>query len=121
MFKVESDKAKNFLAISFSGKVGPEEAERSAKEVERHISDVRPGFSLLTDLSGLQEMDVACAPFLRLSMDLFSKHGIGKVIRIIPDPSKDIGLTIMSRFHYPHDIPIVTYATVAEAMSEMPD
>jgi hypothetical protein len=35
---------------------------------------------------------------------------------VIPDPTIDIGLQIMSLFHYGHDVRIITCATLEEAM-----
>jgi hypothetical protein len=37
------------------------------------------------------------------------------VVRVIPDPHRDIGLQIMSYFHYKGDVRIVTCETLAEA------
>jgi hypothetical protein len=116
MFKVEADKAKNLLAVSYSQRVGPEEAERSALEAEKLLHDVQPGFILLTDLTGLEEMDPACAPYIQKAMDRFTDHGVKRVIRVIPDPSKDIGLNIMAMFHYRRDVQIATCDTLDQAM-----
>ena len=38
------------------------------------------------------------------------------VVRVIPDPYKDIGLNIVSLFHYPRRVRIVTCETLEEAM-----
>jgi hypothetical protein len=43
------------------------------------------------------------------------------VVRIIPDPRKDIGLSIMSVFHYRRGVRIVTCETLAEALSALAD
>jgi hypothetical protein len=37
------------------------------------------------------------------------------VVRVIPDPTRDIGLQIMSYFHYDGAVRIVTCATLDEA------
>jgi hypothetical protein len=37
------------------------------------------------------------------------------VVRVIPDPHRDIGLQIMSYFHYSGDVQILTCQTLAEA------
>jgi hypothetical protein len=37
------------------------------------------------------------------------------VVRVIPDPRRDIGLKIMSAFHYRGDVKIVTCETLAQA------
>jgi hypothetical protein len=43
------------------------------------------------------------------------------VVRVIPDPARDIGLQIMSLFHYGHDVRIVTCATLDEAQRALQD
>jgi hypothetical protein len=37
------------------------------------------------------------------------------VVRVIPDPTKDIGLNILSVFHYRHRVRVVTCQTMEEA------
>ena len=41
-------------------------------------------------------------------------HGVGLVVRVIPDHSKDIGMNILSIIHYRGKVRIVTVDTVAE-------
>jgi hypothetical protein len=50
-------------------------------------------------------------------MDLCNKKGVETVVRVIPDPRKDIGLNILSLFHYRRHVRIVTCATISEAMN----
>jgi hypothetical protein len=38
-----------------------------------------------------------------------------RVLRIIPDPSKDIGFTLLSHTHYRGKVPFVTLTSAAEA------
>jgi hypothetical protein len=54
-------------------------------------------------------------PYIERMMDLFNKKGVEMVVRVIPDPYKDIGLNIMSLFHYPRRVHIVTCETLEEA------
>ena len=42
---------------------------------------------------------------------------VAEVIRVMPDPRKDIGLNILSQFHYGPNIRITTYETLAEALA----
>ena len=60
-------------------------------------------------------MDVACAPHIEKAMDLCNEKGASIVVRVIPDPTRDIGLQIMSVFHYDGRVRIVTCTTLAEA------
>ena len=60
-------------------------------------------------------MDIACAPELGKLMELAQQNGVRTVVRVMPDPTKDIGLNILSHFHY-RDLPkIQTCATMEEA------
>ncbi len=116
MFRVEVDKARSLLKISYAQHVGPEDTKRVLEEIPAFLTDVRPGFRLLTDLSGLETMDLACVPSIRRMMDLCNKKGVEMVVRVIPDPHKDIGMNILSLFHYRRRVRIVTCATLEEAM-----
>ena len=72
--------------------------------------------TLLADLTALESMDVGCAPFIEKAMDLCNEKGASIVVRVIPDPHRDIGMQIMSIFHYGSDVQIVTCETLAEAI-----
>lgn len=115
MFKVELDKATNLLKISYAQHVGPEDTKRGEEQMPSLLADVRPGFRLLTDLSDLESMDLSCLPHIDGVMDLCNNKGVEMVVRVIPDPHKDIGLNILSLFHYRHRVRLVTCATLAEA------
>jgi hypothetical protein len=119
MFEVKADKSINLLKITFAQHVGPEEAKSSVDKVKALQAELRPGFQLLTDLSRLESMDVACAAYIKRTMDWCNKQGVSKVVRVIPDPHKDIGLSILSLFHYRRPVPIVTCETLAEAMKAL--
>lgn len=115
MFEVQADKSRKLLRVAYFKRVEPDEAKACTDIVKERLGDLPAGFRLITDLTGLESMDLGCAPHLKRSMQMCSKAGVSKIVRIIPDPQKDIGLTIMSRFHYPRNIPIVTCTTTAEA------
>ncbi len=116
MIELESDGARNLFIIRYHGHVTAEESARWADPARAAIEKMRPGFGLLADLSHLTLMDVDCAPYIEATMDFANKNGVAAVVRVIPDPTRDIGLQIMSRFHYRHDVKIMTCATVEEAM-----
>jgi hypothetical protein len=116
MFQVEVDKSKNLLKISYAQHIGPEDTKRVEEKALALLADLRPGFRLLTDLSDLESMDLDCVPYIKRMMDLCNKKGIEMVVRVIPDPQKDIGLNILSLFHYRRRVRLVTCETLAEAM-----
>ena len=115
MIHVEADPTRNLLKIHFSERVGPEEMKAGFDKANALLVDLRPGFCLLSDLTGLELMDLRSAPYIKQAMDLYNQKGIAKVVRVIPDPQKDIGLNIMSLFHYRRGVRIVTVETLAEA------
>jgi len=121
MFKVEADKAKNLLIMTFSRHVSPEEMKNGNEKVGALVLELRPGFRLLTDLSGLESMDPACLAYIKNNMDRLNKRGVATVVRVIPDPHKDIGFNILSLFHYRRGIQIVTCESLKEALAVLAD
>lgn len=121
MFTIEFDPPRNLLVIRYSDHVGPVETERALEEMRLALERVECGFRLLADLTELQSMDVLCAPHIESAMDLCNGKGVSDVVRIIPDPKKDIGMQIMSYFHYGGDVRIVTCETAEEALKILTD
>jgi anti-anti-sigma regulatory factor len=115
MYQSEIDESKNLLAVRYTGIVDDQQTTRCAKECEIAVQKLHAGFRLLTDLSGLERMDLACVPSIKRMMDLCDKAGVELVVRVIPDPHKDIGLNILSLFHYRKRVRIVTCGTLHEA------
>jgi hypothetical protein len=115
MFKAQVDQEANLLTVSCTGRVGPDEAGSAVDQLPALLDKLKPGFRLLTDLSGLEAMDLACVPHMERLMDLCNERGVKTVVRVIPDPHKDIGLNILSLFHYRRRVRIVTCETLAEA------
>ena len=117
MFEVQFDPAKNLLRIAFAGCVTAAEAKSSSEQLRQMIDSVPEGFRLLTDLSGLESMELQSAPFVEETMELCAQRGVASIVRVIPDPRADIGLNIMSMFHYSRRTPITICQTLAEAMA----
>lgn len=116
MFHAKASKAKNLLHVRYSGHVGPDDTKNYAVDLPPKLARLQSGFRLLTDLSSLEEMDLGCVPHIRAMMDLCNKKGVKLVVRVIPDPHKDIGMNILSPFHYRRSVRIITCETLAEAM-----
>jgi anti-anti-sigma regulatory factor len=115
VIRFEVDQSQNLLLIRYSGLVAAEETEKGIEEIRAGLAKLQLGFRLLADLTDLERMDVACAPFIERSMDLCNQKGASMVVRVIPDPHRDIGLQIMSIFHYRGDVQIITCQSMAEA------
>ena len=115
MINFEVDEPKRLFVIRYRGVVRAEEAEKGLEEIRAGLSRLQSSFRLLADLTELESMDVACAPFIEKAMDIFNEKGASMVVRVIPDPHRDIGLQIMSIFHYRGDVKIFTCETLAQA------
>ena len=110
-----TNKAKRLLYVSYIGKVRRDELKRALEEVGALLADLPAGFRLLTDLERLESMDPAGMTEIGKIMEKLSRNGMELVVRVIPDPSKDIGLNILSIFHYGRRIRVVTCENMAEA------
>jgi anti-anti-sigma regulatory factor len=121
MFQVSIDKPKNLLKMAFIQHVTLEETRRWREQLAGLLGELQTGYKLLSDLSELAVMDPDCAAEIEFGMDLCNKAGVSMVVRVIPDPRKDIGLTIMSAFHYRRGVRIVTCETLEEALRALED
>ncbi len=91
MFHVQFDESNQLLSIRFSQHVAEEEAKTCLKEIRSLLEGRQGPFRLLTDLSVLESMDLACRPYVDSTMELCNQHGIKTVVRVIPDPQKGMG------------------------------
>jgi len=117
MFSLSTDNKGNKLIITVKDYFDLQQAEQFYAELAKNIPKLKKGFIVLTDLSFLERMDMNARMFIEKAMDLFNKHGVSRVIRIIPDQGKDIGFNIMSLFHYSAGVAIHTYKSYQEAES----
>jgi hypothetical protein len=119
MYSVEADTSKRLIVISAAGHVTKEEVKEAARQVREIVTDTEPGFRLLTDFRWLDSMDATAARHVAEIMDALAAKQVGSVIRVVPDPHKDIGLNILSQFHYGPKIPISTFETLADALQSL--
>lgn len=115
MFLVTTNKAKQLLLLSYIGNVGVGDLQRSAADLAAMLKELSTGFRVLANLSQMESMDIACVPEIGRTMEMLEQHGVGLVVRVIPDPSKDIGMNIISAFHYKHQPHTATCETMLEA------
>ena len=113
------DKAGEVLTMSYNHRVGAEDMRRCLGTVRDLMEQLKPGFFLLTDLTNLQSMEASCAPDLGAIMELCSAKGMSTVVRVIPDPSKDIGFDLISHFHLHPPVKTQTHASLAEAIKSL--
>ena len=119
MYSIEIDRSKRLLVISALQQVTAEQAKLAAKQVRELVRDVAPGFRVLADFRWLESMDSAAAPHVAEIMDTLAGKAVSSVTRVMPDPRKDIGLNILSQFHYGPEIQIATFETLADALQSL--
>lgn len=115
MISIKSDNAGQLITVEYSAHVTAAEIAESEPQFREALAEMRPGFRLLVDFTSMAVMDPTCGPVIAQIMDLCSQAGVGHVHRVIPDPHKDIGVNILSYFHYDRQVVIATYETLAEA------
>lgn len=110
------NKPKQLLYLGFIARVRLEEMEQARTNVEPMLGELTQGFRVLADLERVQAIDTNCTSEIGRFMDMCDQRGVGMIVRVIPDPTKDIGLNIMSRFHYRISHPrMVTCKSILEA------
>src|SRR6266540_5881434 len=119
MYTVELDRSKRLLVISAAQRVTAEQARQAAQQVRELLQDVAPGLRVLADFRWLESMDSTTARHIADIMDVLTEKQAASVTRVIPDPHKDIGLNILSQFHYGPEIQIATFETLADALQSM--
>jgi hypothetical protein len=121
MYSVESDRSKRLLVISAAGQVTKKEVETAALRVREMMKEITSGFRVLTDFRWLDRMEPAATAHLAEIMDALAEKEVAAVVRVVPDPHKDIGLNILSQFHYGPQIKLATFESLAEALSALID
>ena len=114
------NKAKRLLFVNYIGQVQPNDLEHSQDDLKGLLAELSPGFRLLVDLTGLESMHPDCVGAMGELMKLIDQAGVGMVVRVIPDPKKDIGLKILTIFHYrkhPRVVTCLKMMVAAKALS----
>jgi hypothetical protein len=119
MFLITSNKHQRLLWLNYIGRVVPAELESSRDELKAVLAEMPAGFRLLGDLSQAEFVDPECMTEMGRTMELIDQHGVSLIVRVIPDPAKDIGLNILTVFHYAHQPRVITCQTLAEALRQL--
>jgi anti-anti-sigma regulatory factor len=115
MVLATANKLKRLLCLSYIGKVDPTELERCREDIKALLAELEPEFNILVDLTHLESMGLDCVAAIGRNMEMVDQAGVRTIVRVIPDPYKDIGMNILSIFHLPHRPRIVTCENMVEA------
>src|ERR1700722_1247283 len=102
MYLAASNREKKLLHLSYIGEVEPEQLRRGLEDLKMLLAGLPPDFRLLADFGRLESMALDCVPEIGRGMEMIDRHGVELFVRVIPDPGKDIGLNILTLFHYKH-------------------
>ena len=115
MYLVTISQPKNLIHLNFIGHVTADELETGINDFTALLTQLPAGCRMLADLERLELMDLDCAGPIGEVMELCDRKGVSLIVRLIPDQSKNIGLNILTLFHYHHRPSVVTCETMAEA------
>ena len=118
MISLSYDKKHNTVIIELSGEVDVAQAEKLYLDMKKVVPK-RKGFTILTDLSTARSVDPEIQKPVKKMMDFCNKRGVTKILRVIPDPTKDIGLNILSLFHYSKEVKFLTFQSRKEAQAHL--
>ena len=119
IFEARVDVARNLAHTRYFGDITAAGMQDAAARGEAMLADLKPGFSVFADFREVVSMGLDCVPPLTKIMDLCREHGIGLIIRRLPEPTRDIGINILSTVHYRGKVRTVTVDTVEEAESAL--
>jgi anti-anti-sigma regulatory factor len=111
---------RQLLTLCFTNNVDADEMASCLKRIKTLIECQNEGFSLLINLSGLEHMDRTCAVDLGRIMDLCNARGVAMIVAVVPDPTKDIGLRLLSLFHFNGGVQIELHSTLPDAVGSLP-
>ena len=119
MFVVETDTTKQLLVLSVAGVVTADDSRETVVRVREKLETMGPGFVVLVDFRWLESMRAGSVPFVAEIMDALAAKGVSAVVRVMPDPHRDIGLNILSQFHYGPEVRLMTFETLADAIQAL--
>lgn len=119
MYLLEIDRTQNRIHITLSDRFDELQAKSLLDEIQLRFEELEQDFHVLCDLTTLEEFDRSARSYFRAVMDSCNKAGVRRIIRIIPSPLNNWGLTIMSHIHYDSDISVINCKTLQEASKHL--
>jgi hypothetical protein len=115
MVLVTSSKEQRLVCVAYIGVVTAVELEKSRIELEAMLAELPAGLRWLGDFSSLDRMEAGCETVIGKVMERIDQHGVELVVRVMPDATKDIGMNILTLFHYANRPRVATCNTMIEA------
>jgi hypothetical protein len=115
MFLLTTNEAKKLLYLTYIGHVRAEDMRRGREGGDKLLADLKPGFRVLADFTRMERMDTDATLEVGKMMEDADKWGVEMIVRVVPDPSKDIGFNILAMFHYKRKVQVMTCETMEQA------
>ena len=99
LIEAEADVGRNLLRTRYAGRPTLTDMAAGVATIRTAMMQLKPGFSILADWSGIEGMELDCVPSIAEVMEMARVQGAAMVVRVLPDSSKDIGINILSAVH----------------------
>ena len=116
MFLATINKSHRLLHASYICKVTVADLERGYEDLKLLVREFPDGYILFADWGRMESIDPECATIIGQTMELFDQSSMERVVRLFPDPTKDIGLNILGAFHISNQRPFVTCDNMKDAI-----
>jgi hypothetical protein len=111
----EVDVGRNLLRTRYAGHATKSDLEAGVSAIRTQMAQLKPGFTILADWSGIEGLALDCVPAIAEIMELARAHGAATVVRVLPDPARDIGINMLSVVHLRGTARTVTAENLEEA------
>lgn len=119
MIKTSYDEKRNAVIIEFKGNVDATQAEKSFADLDEVLPKHGKGFTLLTDFSSVETMELAVKSVIEEAMEVFDAMWVNEILRVLPDPAMDIGFNVLSISHYSKHPKVITCRSREEAETHL--
>jgi hypothetical protein len=111
----EVDLGRNLLRTRYAGHATKSDMEAGVTTVRAQMAQLKPGFTILADWSQIEGLELDCVPCIAEIMELARAHGASTVVRVLPEPARDIGINMLSVVHLRGTARTVTAGNLEEA------
>jgi hypothetical protein len=83
MYKVRLHESQNRIYITIAGILNYEEAQNAKHAIETTISNIKPGFDVVNDISKLIRADEKAGIILKEIIVMLIQKGVNRVVRVV--------------------------------------
>lgn len=118
MYRISADQMLNRLTITLSGKHTKSDTEKVKNEIIRAVDTLNPGFSVITNISNFQSLDLITQPLMTEIANYLLARKCRKIIRVV-GASKEGLLTFAQSTRHLKGYNVLHVATMDDALKEL--